>query len=188
MYTALRSFPRAPIHSTRLWAWPTVSSASTSTASRSPEISVADIGDQTRAFSPGARSLAVSGSDGATWTSHLSDVDRSVVGNVDRSVIGNPLGSAVVLRRVAYPDSADPDRAARTRQCMFVRYLSGGTQSAAQKRSRMCPTHTGSSTIQQWPRSSSLALVAPSSEATSSDIGSLPNGSGGGGGGAPGRG
>src|ERR1700694_5642909 len=127
MYTALRFFPCASIHSTRLWAWPTVSSASTSTASRSPEISVADIGDQTRAFSPGARSLALSGSDGATWMSQLSDVDRSVVGSVNRSVIGNPLSSAVVLPRLAYTDSADPDRHARTRQCMFVRYLRGET-------------------------------------------------------------
>src|ERR1700676_3144507 len=127
MYTALRFFPCASIHSTRLWAWPTVSSASTSTASRSPEISVAAIGDQARAFSPGARSLARSGSDGATWTSHLSDVDRSVVGSVNRSVMGNPLSNTVVWRRLAYTDSADSDRAARTRQCMFVRYLRDGT-------------------------------------------------------------
>src|ERR1700737_1096271 len=88
MYTVVRLFPCPAIHSTRSWAWPTVSSASTRTASRSPEISVADIGDQDGAASPGARSLACSGSDGATWTSHLSDVDSSVIGNPLSSALG----------------------------------------------------------------------------------------------------
>src|SRR3979490_3207359 len=86
MYTVEGIFPCPSSHSTRSWAWPTVSSASTRTASRSPEISVADIGDQDRASAPGARSLACSGSDGATWTSHLSDVDRSVIGHPLSSV------------------------------------------------------------------------------------------------------
>src|SRR4029077_8906621 len=82
MYTVVRFLPCPSIHSTRSWAWPTVSSASTRTASRSPEISVADIGDQDGASSPGARSLTWSGSDGATWTPHVSDVDSSVIGNL----------------------------------------------------------------------------------------------------------
>src|ERR1700730_8505528 len=81
MYTVVRFFPCLSIHSTRSRAWPTVSSASTRTTSRSPEISVADIGDHDGAPSPGARSLACSGSDGATWTSHVSDVDWCVIEN-----------------------------------------------------------------------------------------------------------
>src|ERR1700690_3092202 len=81
MYTVVRFFPCPSIHSTRSWAWPTVSSASTRTASRSPEISVADIGDHHDATSPGAGSLPLSGSEGATKTSQFSDVDWSVIGN-----------------------------------------------------------------------------------------------------------
>src|SRR5260370_37063886 len=88
MYTVVRFFPCPSIHSTRSGAWPTVSSASTRTASRSPEISVADIGDHDGASSPGARLLACSGSDGATWTSQLSDVDRSVIGNPLSGALG----------------------------------------------------------------------------------------------------
>src|SRR6202162_697103 len=88
MYTVVRFFPCPPIHPTRSWAWPTVSSASTRTASRSPEISVADIGDHAGASSPAATSLACSGSDGATWTSHLSDVESSVIGNPLSSALG----------------------------------------------------------------------------------------------------
>src|SRR6266851_8735037 len=79
MYTAVRFFPCAAIHSARSLAWPTVSSASTRTASRSPEISVAEIGDQDRCFSPGARSPPGIGSSGATYTSQLSDADWSVI-------------------------------------------------------------------------------------------------------------
>src|SRR5256885_3632889 len=88
MYTVVRFFPCPSIHPTRWRAWPTVSSASTRTASRSPEISVADIGDQNGASSPGARSLACNGSGGATWTSHLSDVDSPVIGNLLSSALG----------------------------------------------------------------------------------------------------
>src|SRR5258705_13762384 len=80
MYTVVRFFPCPTIHSTRSWDWSTVSSASTRTASRSPEISVADIGDQDGASAPGARPPECSGSDGATWTSQLSDVEASVIG------------------------------------------------------------------------------------------------------------
>src|SRR3954451_1800426 len=80
MYTAVRFFPCAAIHSARSSAWPMVSSASTSTASRSPEISVADIGDQDRSFSPGARSPPGIGSGGGTYTSQLSDAEWSVIG------------------------------------------------------------------------------------------------------------
>src|SRR5260370_29183094 len=80
MYTAVRFFPVAAIHSAKSLAWPTVSSASTRTASRSPEIKVADTGDQNACFSPGAESPPESSSGGATNTSQLSEVDWSVIG------------------------------------------------------------------------------------------------------------
>src|SRR3984893_12243900 len=79
MYTALRFFPCAATHSARALAWPTVSSASTSNASRSPEISVAEIGDQDCPFSPGSTPPPGNGASGATCTSQLSDADWSVI-------------------------------------------------------------------------------------------------------------
>src|SRR5277367_998707 len=82
MYTPVRFFPVAATHSAKSWAWPTVSSASTRTASRSPEINVADTGDQNACSSSGAASPPDNGSDGATNTSQLSDVDRSVMGTL----------------------------------------------------------------------------------------------------------
>src|ERR1700694_2148530 len=48
--------------------------ASTRTASRSPEISVDEIGGHDRSFSPGGKSLVIAGMLGVRNTSHLRDL------------------------------------------------------------------------------------------------------------------
>src|SRR2546425_15609 len=70
----VRFFPRAATQFARARACSTVIGVSTRTASRSPEISVDEIGGHGRSFSPGGKSLVIAGMLGARNTSHLSDV------------------------------------------------------------------------------------------------------------------
>src|SRR5712671_162841 len=98
MYTQVRFFPVAATHSAKSWAWLTVSSASTRTASRSPEINVAETGDQTGWSSPGAASPPDNGSDGATNTSQLSEVDWSVMGTLWSGFVRPCVGEGWWLR------------------------------------------------------------------------------------------
>jgi hypothetical protein len=65
-YTAVRFLPLAATHSTRPAACTRVIIASTSTASRSPAISVDEIGDHIRWSRSGGRSGMAVGIDGAT--------------------------------------------------------------------------------------------------------------------------
>src|SRR5689334_10056895 len=70
----VRFFPRAAIQFVRARACSTVIGASTRTASRSPEISVEEIGGHGRCFSPGGKSLVIAGMLGARNTSHFREV------------------------------------------------------------------------------------------------------------------
>src|SRR5260370_6392293 len=70
----VRFFPLATTQFARARACSTVIGVSTRTASRSPEISVDEIGGHGRSFSPGGRSLVMAGILGARSTSHLKDV------------------------------------------------------------------------------------------------------------------
>src|ERR1700722_16451218 len=74
----VRFFPRAATQVARARACSTVIGVSTSTASRSPEIRVDEIGGHGRWFSPGGKSLVMAGMLGAKNTSHLSDVVRVI--------------------------------------------------------------------------------------------------------------
>src|SRR4029077_19461053 len=69
-----RFFPIATSQFTRARDCSTVMGVSTRTASRSPEISVDEIGGHGRAVSPGATSGAIAGMLGARNTSHVRDV------------------------------------------------------------------------------------------------------------------
>src|SRR5947208_2673548 len=57
----------------------TVISGSTMTASRLPEISVADVGDHIRLGKPGGTSSVTTGFEGATNTSHRSSAEQDVL-------------------------------------------------------------------------------------------------------------
>src|SRR5580693_514623 len=70
----VRFFPLATTQFARARACSTVIGVSTRTASRSPEISVDEIGGHGRSFSPGATSLATAGMPGARKTSHRRGV------------------------------------------------------------------------------------------------------------------
>src|SRR6266851_5785885 len=72
----VRFFPRAATQFARARACSTVIGVSTRTASRSPEIRVDEIGGHTRCFSPGGKSLVMTGMLGARKTSQFSDVFR----------------------------------------------------------------------------------------------------------------
>src|SRR5260370_28639355 len=70
----VRFFPLATTQFARARACSTVIGVSTRTASRSPEISVDEIGGHGRSFSPGGTSLVIAGMLGARNTSHLRDI------------------------------------------------------------------------------------------------------------------
>src|SRR6266404_5163712 len=70
----VRFFPLATSQFARARACSTVMGVSTKTASRSPEISVDEIGGHGRCFSPGGKSLVIAGRLGARNTSHLRDI------------------------------------------------------------------------------------------------------------------
>src|SRR6266404_3785057 len=70
----VRFFPLATTQFARARACSTVIGVSTRTASRSPEISVDEIGGHGRSFSPGGTSIAIAGMLGARNTSHLRDL------------------------------------------------------------------------------------------------------------------
>src|SRR4029077_11504157 len=63
---------------------------STRTASRSPEMRVDEIGGHGRCFSPGGKSLVMSGMLGAKNTSHVSEVFRVVRLALDVLVVDCP--------------------------------------------------------------------------------------------------
>src|ERR1700732_1470104 len=70
----VRFLPLATIQFARARACPTVIGVSTRTASRSPEISVDEIGGHGRSVSPGDTSGAIAGMLGARNTSHVRDI------------------------------------------------------------------------------------------------------------------
>src|ERR1700726_4531301 len=74
----VRFFPLATTQFARPCACSTVIGVSTRTASRSPEISVDEIGGHGRSFSPGGKSLVLAGMLGARNTSQRRDVFRAV--------------------------------------------------------------------------------------------------------------
>src|SRR5713101_1623278 len=74
----VRFFPFTAIEFARARACSTVIGVSTRTASRSPEISVDEIGGHGRSFSPGGKSLVIAGMLGARNTSQLSGILRGV--------------------------------------------------------------------------------------------------------------
>src|ERR1700730_8538291 len=70
----VRFFPRAATQFARARACSTVIGVSTRTASRSPEIRVDEMGGHGRCFSPGGKSLVMTGMLGAKNTSHVSNI------------------------------------------------------------------------------------------------------------------
>src|SRR5882724_1514033 len=74
----VRFLPLAAIQFASARACSTVIGVSTRTASRSPEISVDEIGGHGRSFSPGGKSLVIAGMLGARYTSQLRDIFRVV--------------------------------------------------------------------------------------------------------------
>src|SRR6266436_4906472 len=70
----VRFFPRAATQFVRARACSTVIGVSTSTASRSPEMRVDEMGGHGLCFSPGGKSLVMAGMLGAKNTSHVSDI------------------------------------------------------------------------------------------------------------------
>src|SRR5258706_10497855 len=75
----VRFLPLAAIQFARARACSIVIGVSTRTASRSPEISVDEIGGHGRSFSPGAKSIAIAGMLGVRNTSRLRDLFRVVL-------------------------------------------------------------------------------------------------------------
>src|SRR5216683_3243524 len=69
MYTAVRFLSWAATQSARSRAWPTVGSASTRTASRSPQMSVAEVGCHRNCLAPGGGASDAVGVSSVTYTS-----------------------------------------------------------------------------------------------------------------------
>src|SRR5258708_5999717 len=94
---AVRVLPVAATQSPRAFAWSAVISASTRTASRSPLINVAEIGDHMRRSVPGGRSSVTVGTGGATYTSQVSCEVRFFIAGCSFSLLAGV--EEVVLER-----------------------------------------------------------------------------------------
>src|SRR4029077_11708743 len=86
----VRFFPLATTQFAKARACSTVIGVSTRTASRSPEISVDEIGGHGRSFSPGGKSLVIAGMLAARKTSQFSDVFRVVRPAFDELLLDCP--------------------------------------------------------------------------------------------------
>src|SRR5260370_12872998 len=123
----VRFFPLATSQFARARACSTVMGVSTRTASRSPEISVDEIGGHGRCFSPGGKSLVMAGMLGAKNTPQFSDVFRVVRPALDALVLDCPCvewASSARIGQVVAVTRAIPRAFDRNSRLEFIMALS----------------------------------------------------------------